>query len=339
MILFLLLFILIVFAVIVVFYFWSSSGSVDQSQYSQVIKWENKEQGRNELVENRTYMIISYNIGYLSGMSNNLAVERKSELFESNLENVNAEINKLQPDFIAFQEIDYRAKRSYNIDQLEAIAGNTGFAYAARQINWDKNYLPFPYWPPKFHFGKLLSGQAVLSRYPVLEDKRIVLQMPEMPYYREAFYIDRLLQITKIDIDGQPLILMNVHLEAYDQNTRVAQAKKVLGYFRQYAKDYPVILAGDFNSDPIYSDVPGQKQEPTISFFLDTEDLEAASLAYYPIEKEKVKATFPADNPDVKLDYIFYTADRIEKIDFKVLEDFGTASDHLPVMMEFRFKP
>lgn len=336
--LYILLSVLIVILAFIGFYFWSSSGQLDNSEYSSIITF--KESNRTSSAENidQVFTLITYNIGYLSGMTNNLAVERKPELYQSNLDRVNAELNKLNADLIAFQEIDYAANRSFDVNQLEAIAQKNDFAYAARQINWDKNYLPFPYWPPSCHFGRLLSGQAILSKYPLKDDKRIVLQAPQMPFHQEAFYIERLLQITKIDIDGKPLVLMNVHLEAFDQNTRVTQAREVLGYFRQYAKDFPVILAGDFNSDPIYTDVSGQDQEPTVSFFLEADGIESAAVPYYPIEKSKVEATFPADKPTEKLDYIFYTSDRIEKIDFKVLSEFGTASDHFPMMMKFKFK-
>lgn len=318
----------------VLFFFWASSPALDQSEYSKVLEWEKSIQNEQK----DSFKIVSYNLGYLSGMTNNLGVDRSSGFFENNMNTVVDRFKEYSPDFIAFQEIDYNSKRSFFIDQLEAIGQALSFPYAARQVNWDKNYLPFPYWPIKYQFRSILSGQSILSKYPILSDRREVLQTPEAPFYRKAFYIDRLLQVSEIDINGRTLILMNLHLEAFDQTTRVVQAKKVLGFVRQYAKDYPLILAGDFNSDPVYSDVLNQADEPTISFFIDADEISSASISKYPIAKSKVKATFPSDNPVEKLDYIFYTADKIEMIDYKVLEDFGTASDHLPVMMEFRFK-
>lgn len=319
----------------IAFYFWASSSTIESSAYSKIIHWENNAQ---KSAQKNNYKIVSYNLGYLSGMTNNLAVDRTNNFFEKNMVKVMDRLEYHNPDFVVFQEIDYDSKRSFYVDQLETIASSVGYTYGARQINWDKRYLPFPYWPIKHHFGKIVSGQAVLSKYPILNDRRELLKAPEAPFYREAFYIDRLLQIDEIDLGGQTLILMNLHLEAFDQTTRVVQAKKVLGFVRQYAKDYPVILAGDFNSDPIYSDVENQQQEPTISFFLDAPEIVSASIARYPISKSEVKPTFPADNPVEKLDYIFYTADKIEILDYKVLDDFGTASDHLPVMMEFKLK-
>jgi endonuclease/exonuclease/phosphatase family metal-dependent hydrolase len=319
----------------IAFYFWASSSTIESSTYSKVIQWKNNDKVN---AQKQTYKIVSYNLGYLSGMTNNLAVDRTNNFFDKNMIKVMDRLEYHNPDFIAFQEIDYNSKRSFYVDQLETIASSVGYRFGAQQINWDKRYLPFPYWPIKHHFGKIVSGQAILSKYPILSDKRVLLQAPEAPFYRKAFYIDRLLQISKIDLGGTTLILMNLHLEAFDQTTRVVQAKKVLGLVRQYAKDYPVILAGDFNSDPIYSDVDNQDQEPTISFFLDAPEIFSASISGYPISKSKVQPTFPADNPVEKLDYIFYTADKIEILDFKVLKDFGTSSDHLPVLMGFRFK-
>ena len=62
---------------------------------------------------------------------------------------------------------------------MDSIALYCGFLEGAYAVNWDKRYVPFPYWPPVVHFGEMLSGQGVLSKFPILMNKKIVLQKPE----------------------------------------------------------------------------------------------------------------------------------------------------------------
>lgn len=48
--------------------------------------------------------------------------------------------------------------------------------------------------------------------------------------------------------------------------------------------------------------------------------------------------TFDAVTPVRRIDYIFYTKNRIREVSSKVLTEFGDASDHLPVQLSFQLK-
>ena len=99
-----------------------------------------------------------------------------------------------------------------------------------------------PYWPPSAHFGRILSGQAVLSRYPIAKNDRIVLEkVASNPFYYNAVYLDRLAQVTEVQVGGQSVILINLHLEAFDNPTRLEQTKVVKDLAARYAQDYPVL--------------------------------------------------------------------------------------------------
>ena len=56
-----------------------------------------------------------------------------------------------------------------------------GLTHGAIAISWDKNYVPFPYWPPTAQFGKILSGQSIISRSPIQQNNRIVLEKSRQP--------------------------------------------------------------------------------------------------------------------------------------------------------------
>ncbi|MEM8506155.1 MAG: endonuclease/exonuclease/phosphatase family protein [Cyanobacteria bacterium P01_D01_bin.1] len=325
------------------FYFWSSSSSYNQQKYADIVSYtEGINYGATFVPGETIHSIVSYNIGYLSGLTNNTATKLDRAGFEANQQQVITALKDLNPDIVALQEVDFGSKRSYEVDQSQAIAQGIALDFGAIAISWDKNYVPFPYWPISANFGKMLSGQSVISRHPIQENNRLVLEkVADNPFYYNAFYLDRLAQVTRIQLGEQPLIVINVHLEAFDEPTRVSQTKFVRSLAEDYAKTYPVILLGDFNSalnrgtfiDASGSD-HGEKQF-SISEMLSSTVLKSA----IPSDQwDSKNFTFPSNSPEYKLDYIFYTPKTIGVISTKVLSTVGSASDHLPLMMQFRLK-
>ncbi|GGG53886.1 endonuclease/exonuclease/phosphatase family protein [Bizionia arctica] len=304
------------------FFFWASSPTLSVENYNKITINNFKQTINNDSI----YSIITYNIGYLSGMTNNLAIAKPKSLFDNNLEKVISEFKTLNPDFIALQEIDYDASRSYHVNQQTEIA-SLGYNYVAEAVNWDDTYVPYPYWPPSVHFGKTVSGQSILSKYPIENQECIVLErVNNAPFYRDALYPERLAQIAIIKIENKNVILINVHLEAFDKATREKQFATVLELFTKYAANYPTILLGDFNSDPKYTNA-------AVTDILNSETI--GNAAYSATQYDK---TYNSINPDVRIDYIFYSKNSIEYIDGKVLNQFEQASDHLPVEMRFKLK-
>lgn len=305
-----------------IFYFWASSSILNESEYVSLSKFDDQNQLKNDSV----FSIVTYNIGYLSGMTNNRPIAKPKSLFDENMQKVLVETKKVNPTIIAFQEIDYDAKRSYNINQEKQIA-ELGFPYSATSINWDEQYVPFPYWPISMHFGKVVSGQSIISKYPIKEQQRIVLQrVADAPFYRNAFYLERLAQVVKVVLNDQEIMVINVHLEAFDKPTRVKQFDEVVKIFNQYKDQYPTILLGDFNSE-------ANDPSSVIQKMFAMKNVGNAAF-----NADKIENTFDSNLPHKRIDYIFYTKNSIKYISGKVLNEFGEASDHLPVFMEFRLK-
>ena len=315
--------------VLVTFFLWASSAGRPQEKYAEIVANEGVPPPSVDALT-----VVSYNIGYLSGLTNNQAVERTQSLFEQNQKTAIAALSELQADFIGFQEIDMDARRSFQVNQVEAFTKALGFGSAAIAINWDKTYVPFPFWPPSVHFGRIVSGQAVLSRYPIRSNQRTVLKKVQgQPFFYSAFYLDRIAQVTQIKLKEQTLVLINCHLEAFDSPTRTRQTQAVLELAETYAAEHPVLLIGDFNSDL------NRKEEGTdrsINLILQSDRLKSA---FTKAELESgAMATFPSDAPQYTLDYIFYTPDTIEPMERRVVTEAAQASDHLPVMMRFRVR-
>ncbi|NBB75047.1 MAG: endonuclease, partial [Bacteroidetes bacterium] len=245
-------------------------------------------------------------------------------------------------DIIGFQEIDVGAARSLYVHQLDTLAARLGYATSAMAINWDERYVPFPYSAnPAVHFGRVLSGQAVLSRYPIVRHERIALARTSRPFWSDAFYLDRLAQVTEIAVGRDTLVVINVHLEAFEEATRETQAREVRQIYERYA-DRPVLLLGDFNSVlPAARDAlpPDERaafaDDETLAILLDGTRLRpAVSDSAYAASMAAI-GTYPTDAPSRKIDHIFYTPDRIEAISAAVPATPSAPSDHRPVVMRF----
>ncbi|MEB3216497.1 MAG: endonuclease/exonuclease/phosphatase family protein [Nostocales cyanobacterium 94392] len=319
----------IVILTIIIFYFWASSNGYPRNKYGEIIDYPaSPPTNKDELT------VITYNIGYLSGLTNNQAISREKKLFDDNLKTVIDAFKPLNADFIGLQEIDLDSKRSFNINQVDELVEKLSFNQAGIAINWDKTYVPFPYLPFSAHFGRILSGQAILSRYPITNNKRIVLdKVASKPFFYNAFYLDRVAQVSEIKVKNRSVIIINVHLEAFDVPTRRKQTEYIQKLLSEYVDKYPVLLIGDFNST--VPPIP-ENPQPTIDILLKT----AAIKSAFPPEalNNPQIATFPSDKPIVKFDYVFYTPKNIEVIEWRIVDEVKQASDHLPVMVKFRFK-
>ncbi len=289
-------------------FFWASSGRLSQGELAQTRSYS----ALPDTTVPDTLTVTTYNIGYLSGMTNNEPVVRSDSFLADNMQQASALLREAAPDLIGVQEIDFGAARSGHVHQLDTLAAQLGYAAAAQAVNWDERYLPFPYGRPAVHFGRTLSGQAVLSRFPVRQHQRIVLARPPQSFVRNAFYLDRLAQVALLNVGGRALAVINVHLEAYHVGTRQKQARTVNALYDQLAaQGFPVLLMGDFNSplpDSSSRNSPGDNRQAvaadeTMRLLLDDTSLR-------PVVPDSVRpppGTYPADAPDQKIDHIFFS--------------------------------
>ena len=320
-----------------IFYFWASSAALNQADLETIQKTENPHETEKETFDS-TIQVVTYNIGYLSGLTNNLPIERSRDFVADNLRTVMTALRNNQVDMIALQEIDYEADRSYNLNQAEELARMCDYDFVANSVNWNKKYVPFPYFPVSSHFGKTVSGQSILSRLPILSQEKIVLPMVESsPFYYQKFYLDRLLQICTLQIQKREVIVMNVHLEAFDSPTRQRQAEIVGEYYQKYAQNYPVILLGDFNSQAPHEAYRKSKDyEKTIDKILELPHIQSV----VPLSEfgKKEWNTYPSDAGDQHIDYIFYNRNFWECTKYRIFSEAAQASDHLPLLAELRLK-
>lgn len=315
---------------VVVFFFWASAANWKSEQYAQTKTIKLSEHDLKPVSD--TFSIMTYNLGYLSGMLNNTTQVLTPSFVKENLNRISSHLRNMQLDYLALQEVDFYANRTHYMDQLVALASAIQLPHLAYAVNWDKRYLPFPYsW--KAHFGQLVSGQAMLSSKPILKNKRLVLDKVEsQPAYYQAFYLDRLAQTVVTKRGDKKIALLNVHLDHSDEVTRNKQADKVLRLFAELENQFDaVILLGDFNS---YLHSPNEKN-PVVGKFFGNPNLQPV------IPKSEIGNpnyfTFDSQKPYEMIDYIFFNPKKLQCIEWGRVNEVGQSSDHLPIYAKFVF--
>ena len=320
------------FVAFVVFFLWASAGRLPEADLAQIRTYA----AAPDTTAPDTLTVTTYNIGYLSGMTNNEAVVRPDSLFYANMDQAVRFFRRTTPDIAGLQEIDFGGARVAHVHQLDTLATRLGYPTAAQAVNWDERYLPFPYGRPAVNFGRTLSGQAVLSRFPVRQHVRNVLSPPPLPFYRDAFYLDRLAQVAVVDLGGYPLVVINVHLEAFHVGTREEQARLVNDLYRRLADSgVPALLLGDFNSR--LTPTNASSRDETMQHLLAGTNLQPAATG---APTDTKWATYPAENPTRRIDYVFYPPRFFEPTG--VQRWCGTPnppSDHCAVTATFHLAP
>ncbi len=208
---------------------------------------------QEKYINNEPINITTWNIGYAGldetqdfFMDGGTVVYPDSiENIENNLQEIISFVNSNPSDFWFFQEVDENSKRSYNINQIEYLSDNTnmGFTYA---YNFKCSYVPYPL--PTI--GKVMSGIGTYSNYELENSERI--QLPVLfPWPIKTVNLKRCLLVSRVSLgEGYPeLVLVNVHLEAYDGGAgKIAQTKMLVDLLeKEYMNGNYVIAGGDFN--------------------------------------------------------------------------------------------
>jgi endonuclease/exonuclease/phosphatase family metal-dependent hydrolase len=314
------------------FYFWGSAGRWASARLHQVHAGPPAPAPVRE-----EFALATFNVGYLSGWANNLGHRLPQATYQAHLAQVAAAWAAHPTDIVCYQEIDLAARRSWGVQQSAALAQASGYPYRAEAVNWDKNYVPFPYWPPTAHFGRVVSAQAVHSRFPLAILERVVLPMPaQRPFFYRAFYTDRLAQVCRVDLGGHSLVVINVHLEAFVPAARLPQLAVLEQLYCQHAAEGPVIIAGDFNQPAAPPGHARAAPEGLYETMLTWPHLRCAVPP--PQWGQPSHFTFATHQPSEQIDFIFYHAQHLECLAAEVVRATGQASDHWPLRARFRFK-
>jgi len=286
-----------------------------------------------------TLTILTFNMAYGYGIgSDGVGYEPKpKDLIYERLKNIALLINDSKADVVLLQEVDFNASRSGNRDQVDFLLDLIDLKYATSAISWDARYVPFPYLPVSRHFGKVKSGGAILSRFPITDQKTEFLPKPNSnPWYYNWFYLHRYIQKANIDFGFKTYSLFNVHLEAFDITNKKNQANKLKEMVS--SESDLLLFGGDFNSLPPYaSKISNFDDEYGDDYSGDSTQTIIRSIPGYfePIQPEASEAdyfTFPPLKPNRQLDFLF-VRDTVKTIEYKVVNT-GDLSDHRPILLQ-----
>jgi len=196
---------------------------------------------------------------------------------------------------------------------LQEVDSATGRAQKADQLRELASLTGmYTYFAKAMDYDGGAYGTGILSRLPISSSERISLP-------GSAGKEPRIAGIATIQLPGDSLLqFVSTHLDAgSDPADRINQANALVQYFTP-AKTM-VILAGDLNAAPAAKETGILKQLFT--------DLTQAS-----------GPTYPADTPNIKLDYIMiFPRQRHESVFARVIEE-TVASDHRPVVCDLKIK-
>lgn len=150
----------------------------------------------------------------------------KTHAGEPGLPEIAREIRAWGPDVVVLNEVDRGRGRSGGVAQAKVLGALTGMRAT---------------YGPNRRYGGGWSGNAVLSRLPVLGSRNRALPFVEGTIPRG------LLRVT-VDLDGVPVDVFGTHFENSSPAARRRQAREV---GRTVSRSpHPFVLAGDLNASP-----------------------------------------------------------------------------------------
>ena len=309
------------------------------------------------LLREKPVSIMSWNIGFAGlGKDEDFFMDggKKSlpdskEVVEGYFKGIKDSIGSYPSDILFVQEIDIKSKRTFKINEVEAMKAFTGkggsFAY-----NYNCTYVPLPL--PTL--GHIESGVGIFTDFEVVSSQRRSLPVP-FKWPVRLVNLKRCILVSRIPVyenggdSGHELVLANFHLEAYDNGEgKIAQTKALSDFIEsEYAKGNYVIAGGDFNQK-----FPGSQAYPVISEDgwvpgeLDANMLKDGWAFVYDDSKPTCRS-LEAQYNDEKAkahDWQYYVIDgfiispNIEKLSMNVIDLDFQHSDHNPVYMTFELK-
>jgi endonuclease/exonuclease/phosphatase family metal-dependent hydrolase len=265
-------------------------------------------QSTTKQTESRTFRVMTYNIHHAEGLDGKVDLLRIAEL-----------IKREGADIVALQEVDKGVERTARRDLPDELAELTGMTCV-----FSNNY--------NFQGGEY--GNAVLTRFPIKRWTNTHYQKVNETEQRG------LLQLT-LDVRGREIVFMATHIDHRPDDaarwsnvreieelvkskplTRPADTLSPSDGERDGVSGRSIILCGDFN------DTPDSRVCRRMNELLD----DAWSLV-----GTGDGFTIPAEKPRKRIDYIWISKDK-SLAPLKVWVPRSDASDHLPVLAEFRLR-
>lgn len=311
-----------------------------------------------EKLDKRSLRLVTFNTGY-GGldedadffMDGGQGVNPASEArVKENMLGMEEILRALDADLILLQEVDTDSDRTFHLNQWLQYEHDLEDYESRYATNYSCEYVPYPL---KERIGRVHSGIATYSKYDISSATRYSLPCPFSWPVRVA-NLKRCMLVTRIPLKGQEeseeenrqeLVIVNVHLEAYDNGEgRAKQAEQLLEFLQaEYAKGNYVIAGGDFNQAfpdtfdryPVLSSSdwePGQLDELPDGWQYAYDDAVATCrLLNQPFEPSSAATQYYVIDG-------FIVSPNLKVNQVRTIDEGFTYSDHNPVVLDISFE-
>ena len=296
--------------------------------------------------------VISWNIGYAGlGKDSDFFMDGGENVSSADQDTVTASLLGIykqlytgdnQAGIYMLQEVDKNSARTYGMDESDCL----GIYNSTYALNYSCPFVPYPL-PP---IGRVNSGLLTTTMYDIDSSERISLPCP-FDWPVSTANLKRCLLVSYLPIEGSSskLVIVNLHLEAYDDGEgKIAQTKQLREFIQsEYEKGNYVIAGGDFNQVfpggiEKYPNEHPELWEPGII----TEDImpEGWSLAY-DLETPSCRLLNQPYDPEDIENTQYYVIDgfiispNVELISVETINAGFEFSDHNPVQLKVRLIP
>jgi endonuclease/exonuclease/phosphatase family metal-dependent hydrolase len=239
----------------------------------------------NQVAANQTLTFMTFNTGYAGlGEDEDFVMDGgqkgrpdNKSVVEGYLSGIEHLITSNVADFYLLQEVDLKARRSFDIDQVNHYKALLPTYHSTFAYNFNAVFVPFPVSLTDY-IGPVKSGIQTLGRFEVESSERH--QFPgEFSWPLRVANLKRAMMVNTYTITGstKKLVVVNLHMSAYDGDGSLRAQE--MGYLKafmeaQTALGNYVIIGGDFNQTfptaiDVYPTKPGLYQAyPIESSFL-----------------------------------------------------------------------
>ena len=293
--------------------------------------------------------VISWNIGYAGlGKDSDFFMDGGENVSSADQDTVTASLLGIykqlytgdnQAGIYMLQEVDKNSARTYGMDESDCL----GIYNSTYALNYSCPFVPYPL-PP---IGRVNSGLLTTTMYDIDSSERISLPCP-FDWPVSTANLKRCLLVSYLPIEGSSskLVIVNLHLEAYDDGEgKIAQTKQLREFIQsEYEKGNYVIAGGDFNQVfpggiEKYPNEHPELWEPGII----TEDImpEGWSLAY-DLETPSCRLLNQPYDPEDIENTQYYVIDgfiispNVELISAETLDAGFEFADHNPVQLKVK---
>ena len=297
--------------------------------------------------KNENINLLTWNIGYgslderadfyMDGGKGVIGESKENTI--KNVTEIENKISELNPDIFIIQEADVKSKRSHKVNEVKMLQEKFNTFEQSYACNFKAGYIPIPLGNA---LGKVEGGITSFSKFHMSDAQRHQLPIP-FKWPIKLFNLKRCLLVTYLPIkdSDKSIVLVNLHLEAYDDGEgKAKQLKQLMGFMQEeYDKGNYVIAGGDFNQT--FSNTNYQKYPENPDWacpVIETNDYPSFTFRMddtYPTCRSLNKPYYNSDKPNHQYYMLdgFIVSNNVQINTLNTLDLQFVNTDHNPVMM------